>query len=138
MNTKTEPMQVGEQSETNFTAPLEKLNFWVDDIPVSKLIAQFYETAPMDERSRLLEHLMQPLGVLSRMAVANGIFANMLFRSGLRTLHVRPEDAQYVRLEDVTALVDYVLQVSVESVEALLQMVMACSVMPVRQPLRSW
>lgn len=92
------------------------LNFAAD---IPKSIAQVYESVPGMERSRLLTHLLTPLGVLSLVAVANGIFAGMLFRSGAKVLHIRPEDAQNVRFEDVVALIDHVQQVSVESVESL-------------------
>ena len=86
---------------------------------VSHLIAQVYVTAPVAEQSSLLEHLLKPLGVLSLAAVANGVFAQMLFRSGSRIFSIGHEDAQNVRVDDVVALVEHVLQVSAESVESL-------------------
>ena len=77
----------------------------------------------------MLEHLLSPLGVLSLVAVANGIFADIRFRSGWRSLHVRLEDAQNVHVSDVVALVDHVQQVSVESVNALAKMLTASPTM---------
>ena len=90
---------------------------------IPQLVSQVYETAPAAERRRLLEHLLRPLGVLSLVAVANGVFAKVLFQSRGQDLHVRIEDAQRVRASDVIALVDYVQQVSVETVDGLAQMV---------------
>jgi hypothetical protein len=96
---------------------------------IPRLVSQVYETAPAAERSRLLEHLLRPLGVLSLVAVANGVFAKILFQSRGQDLHVRLEDVQKVRASDVIALVDYVQQASVETVYGLAQMVAASPAM---------
>lgn len=93
------------------------------EIPISQLVAQVYESAPPALRSRLLEHLLMPLGVLSLVAVANGIFAKIRFRSGGPDMHIRFEDAQNVQASDVMALVDRVQEVSVKSIEGLAQMI---------------
>ena len=53
------------------------------------------------------------------MAVANGIFADMLVRGRSQTLCIRPEDVQYVRVQYVIALVEQVEKVSIESIESL-------------------
>src|SRR4029453_2173124 len=49
---------------------------------VPKLVGEVYEAAPPRERSRLLEHLMRPLGVLSLAVVANGAFSKLRFFGG--------------------------------------------------------
>jgi hypothetical protein len=82
------------------------------EVSVPHLVGKVYESAPPAERSRLLEHLMRPLGVLSLAAVANGVFAKLRFLGGWPDLHVRPEDAESIRAEDVIALVEYVQQAS--------------------------
>lgn len=89
---------------------------------LTQLVGQVYETAPPLLRSRLLEQLMRPLGVLSLLAVADGIFAKIQFRSEWRQFQVRLDDAASVRASDVIALVDLVQQVSVEAVNGLGQM----------------
>lgn len=89
------------------------------EIPIAQLVAQVYETAPPALRTRLLEHLLMPLGVLSLVAVANGIFAKIRFRSGWPDMNIRFEDAQSVQPSDVMALVDRVQQVSVRSLDGL-------------------
>jgi len=59
-----------------------------------------------------IDHLMRPLGVLSMAVVANGIFSKLRLLGGRPDLHVRPEDADAIRTEDVMALVDYFQQAS--------------------------
>jgi hypothetical protein len=95
------------------------------DVVIARLVGQVYETAPANERCRMLEQLMKPLGVLSLVAVANGVFAKIWFRSGWHDLHIRPDDVQNVQASDVIALVQYVEQASIETVDALAQMVAA-------------
>jgi hypothetical protein len=86
---------------------------------ITKLVGQIYEAAPPAEKSLLIEQLLRPLGILSLVAIANGIFANILFRSGWQNTHIRPEDLQNVQTSDVMALVDYVQQASVGAVDSL-------------------
>ena len=99
------------------------------DISIAQLVGQVYEFAPPAERSRLLEHLLRPLGVLSLAAVANGIFASIRFRSGWADMHVRVEDAQNVQARDVITLVNHVQQVSIQAVDGLADLLAASSVM---------
>ncbi len=96
---------------------------------LTQLIGQVYEAAPLLVRGRLLEHLLQPLGVLSLVAVANGVFAKIRFRSEWQNLQVGLEDARNVRVSDVLALADHVQQVSVDAVNGLAQMLAASPVM---------
>ena len=111
------------------TPKLGEPGYQAPEIPIAQLVAQVYESAPPALRSRLLEHLLRPLGVLALIAVANGIFAKIRFRSGWPDMHVRLEDAQNVQASDMVALVDYVQQVSVESVDGLARMLTASPVM---------
>ena len=89
------------------------------DMTIPELVGKVYDTAPATERCRMLEYLMKPLGVLSLVAVCNGMFAKLWFRSGWHDLHIRPEDAQSVRGIDVTALVEYVQQANAETLDGL-------------------
>jgi hypothetical protein len=102
-----------------------------DDVAeaVPRLVGEIYAAAPAAERSRLLEHLIRPLGVLSLAVVANGIFSKLRFLGGWPDLHVRPEDTERVRAEDVVALVDYVQQASWGAVQGLVQLVSESPVM---------
>jgi len=99
------------------------------EMTVPQLVAEVYEAAPAAERGHLLEHLLRPLGVLSLVAIADGIFAKIRLRSGWRNLSIRFEDIQQVRTTDVVALVDHAQQVSVEVVDGLAQMLGASPVM---------
>jgi hypothetical protein len=103
--------------------------FQVSAVSIPQLVGDVYESAPVVERTRLLEYLMQPLGVLSLAVVANGIFSKIRFRSGWPELHIRPEEAQYVRVNDVVALVDYVQQASSEAIDGLIQLMSTPSAM---------
>ena len=67
------------------------------DQAIAQLVGQVYEAAPPTERSRLIAHLLRPLGVLALVAVANGIFAKIRFRGGWPDLRVQVEDLNNVQ-----------------------------------------
>ncbi len=92
---------------------------------IPELFAEVYVAAPAVERGRLLEQLMRPLGVLSLFGIAGGIFANIRFRSGWKEVSIRLEDIQHVHASEVVALVDHVQQVSVETVDGMVQLLAA-------------
>lgn len=96
---------------------------------VPELVAQVYAEAPVAVRGRLLEHLLKPLGLLSLVAVANGVFAQITMASGWYKLEVSAEDAQRVDSRDVMALVHHVQQVSVPAVESLSKIIAASPVL---------
>ncbi len=99
------------------------------EVTIAQLVGQVYEAAPATLRCRILEHLMQPLGALSLVAVANGVFAKLWFQSGWHALNVRPDDARVVSARDVVSLVDYVQQASIEAVDSLAQLLTASPMM---------
>lgn len=99
------------------------------EIPISQLVAQVYESASPALRRRLLEQLLRPLGVLSLVAVANGIFADIRFQRGWPDMHIQIEDAQKVQASDVVALVERVQQVSVDALNGLARMLAASPMM---------
>jgi hypothetical protein len=82
------------------------------------LLGRVYAEAPAPLKSRLLEHLLKPLGLLSLAAVCNGAFANLALN---RNWAIQPELAQKVDSEQVMALAAYVQQVSVQAVTGLSQ-----------------
>src|SRR5262245_36932312 len=86
---------------------------------VPELVGEVYEAAPPSERSRLLEHLMRPLGVLSLAVVANGVFSKLRFLGTWPELRVRPEDVEAIRADDVVQLVEFVQQASWDVIEGL-------------------
>lgn len=109
--------------------PVSEPRFQVSDVSIAQLVGQVYESAPTAERKRLLEHLLRPLGVLSLVAVANGIFAKIRFRSGWPDINIQTEEALNVQTNDVVTLVNYVQQVSVHAVDGLAEMLAASPVM---------
>lgn len=119
-------MSSTEVSEAN---PSDELPSEVSADMISQLVGQVFETAPPAERSRLLEYLLKPLGVLSLVAIANGVFANIRFRSGWPDIHVQPEDTQNVQASDVITLVNHVQQVSLHAINGLANTLAASPVM---------
>lgn len=105
-----------------YHAPSVQTGLQVSETNIPQLVGQVYEAAPAAERTRMIAHLMKPLGVLSLVAVANGIFAKARFRSTWPDMQLRLEDVGNVQVTDVVALVDRVQQVSVEAVDGLVQL----------------
>ena len=62
---------------------------------------------------------MRPLGILSLMTIANGIFASIRLRNPSTDVMVAIEDTSAVQPNDVVKLADWVQQVSVEAFESL-------------------
>ncbi|MBU1358375.1 MAG: hypothetical protein KKC79_03410 [Gammaproteobacteria bacterium] len=115
MNTGTTPTRAAQFAQDSSA----------EEVEIPQLVAQVYEVAPEAERGRLLEQLLRPLGVLSLVAVAGGIFAKIRFQSGWQDLSVRIDDIRGVRPVDIVALVEHAQQVSVEAVDGLAQLLMA-------------
>jgi hypothetical protein len=92
------------------------------DATLALLVGAVYEHAPLEERGRILDQLLRPLGVLSLFAVSGGLFARLRLRGGWENFHVRTDDLHGVRASDVVALVDYVQQVSADAVDGLAQL----------------
>ncbi len=86
-------------SQPNGLASLEP----VSEMTIPALVAQVYESAPAAERCRLVETLLRPLGVLSLVAIANGIFAEIRFRNAGQELRVHVDDLQNVHADDMMA-----------------------------------
>lgn len=116
-------------NETSKVHRPDHLPSQVSEDTIAHLVGQVYASAPPAEKSRLIEFLLKPLGVLSLVSVANGIFANIRLRGDWSDLHVRPEDAQNVQASDVITLVSHVQQVSVHAINGLTHMLAASPVM---------
>jgi hypothetical protein len=87
------------------------------DVPV--LVAAVFEAAPPPERKRLLELLIRPLGLLSLVAVANGIFANSGLRNNWTRVSLQPDDVNKVQPNDVMALAMHVQQISAHAFDGM-------------------
>jgi hypothetical protein len=99
------------------------------DAAVARLVGVLYETAPMAERRRLLDCLLPSMGVLSLVAIANGVFARIRLRSDWAPAHVRLQDVQPIQAVDVVALVERVQQTRVEAIDDLVQWVMTSPIL---------
>jgi len=86
---------------------------------VPNLVAEVFDAAPTDVKARLLEPLLRPLGLMSLFGIAGGVFARTRLHAGWPELHVRPEDILSIRPVDVSALVAFVQQVSVEAMDGV-------------------
>ena len=105
--------------------PVDPAATSISEKSIAQLVGEVFESAPLEQRGRLLDQLLRPLGVLSLFAVAGGLFARLRLRGGWENFSVRPDDLQTVHAADVIALVDYVQQVSVEAVDGLAQLLAA-------------
>ena len=99
------------------------------DLSIAQLVGQVYEAAPPLVQKRLLAQLIQPLGLLSLAAVANGIFASLRFGSAEASNPAGLEFVSHsVQTHDVITLVNYVQQVSLQAVDGLAEMLAASPV----------
>ena len=90
------------------STPLDPAAWQTNDMSVGQLVAEVYASSPAPLRSRLLAFLLRPLGVLALVAIADGIFAKIRFRSGWPDPQVALEDANRVQPGDIAALVERV------------------------------
>lgn len=97
--------------------------------PVPTLLGQVYAESPVSLKSRLLEQLLKPLGLLSLATVCNGAFANLAFNNDWFKRGIRPELVQSVDADQVMALTGYVQQVSFQAVDGLAQVLSGSPVM---------
>jgi hypothetical protein len=96
---------------------------------VARLVGKVYQTAPLAERGFLIRQLMQPLGLLSLLAVANGVFAKLRLQGSLSGVQARLDDVQHIKVDDVVDLANFVQQVSVQAFDGLAQTLAASPVL---------
>ena len=96
---------------------------------VAQLVGKVYQAAPLAERSSLIRQLIQPLGILSLLAVANGVFAKLRLQGGLSGMQARLDDVQHIKVDDVVDLANFVQQVSVQAFDRLAQTLAASPVL---------
>ena len=96
---------------------------------LTRLVAKVYVSAPAAVQCSLLAQLLRPLGILSLMVLAGGIFAKIRFHSASRGIHVALDDAKNVRIGDLLVLVDHVQQVSGQALDGLSQIITASPLM---------
>jgi len=77
----------------------------------------------------MLEHLLRPLGVLSLVAVTNGIFNKMRPHDGGPEMRIDADDCQRVQTQEIADLIDRLQLTGSESVNGLVTIVAASPVM---------
>jgi hypothetical protein len=90
-----------------------------DSRGIADAVCRIFEVSPAPLQTVLLHSLLRPLGALSVLGVADGIFGRIWYRHGWREFRMAPADLQDVHVEHVVALVEYVLQACPASVRAL-------------------
>jgi hypothetical protein len=98
---------------------IQEFPFLTDVALVPALVGQVYQEASAVERSRLLEQLVKPLGLLSLVAVARGIFARLMLSRRGRETTVRPEDTHDIEPADVVTLAQRAQQISMQALDNL-------------------
>jgi hypothetical protein len=114
---------------TDVAMPTNPLSYPAHTDAVPTLVAQVFDEAPPAVRRRLLEHLLKPLGVLSLVAVANGVFAQLAQGKLGYSSSLRADEVRRINPMDVMALVNHVQQVSVHAVDSLASVISASPVL---------
>lgn len=95
------------------------------EISIGQLVGQVFDAAPSIDRSRMLEHLLGPLDVLSLVAVTNGILSDMRPHDGGPDMRIDPDVCLRVTKQDIADLVDRLQLTGSESVDGLANIVAA-------------
>jgi hypothetical protein len=102
---------------------VEEVYAWANpqaqDHMLAKLVGKVYETAPPPIKIRMLEQLLRPAGLLSLIAVANGVFARIRFRGGWPEARLQLDDLQTIQASDIVALVEHVVQMGGAALDGL-------------------
>jgi hypothetical protein len=106
-------------------SPLDSLDY-VDRCPEPvRLVARVYGDASLEMQRDILLSVAQPLGVLSLVAVANGVFSKVFFRDSDLTPNISLEQVSSIALTDVWTLIDFAYQVSGDAFNGLAQLIPA-------------
>ena len=93
------------------------------------LVGKVFESATPDARRTLVTQLMAPLGILSLVAVADGIFANIRLRGGLSDASVMMDGLQNIQSRSVVDLAMHAQQVNLEVLDKLAPMLSTSSLL---------
>ena len=99
--------------------PQQSIDVAAEPDAIPRLVAQVYANAPVPVRATLLAQMIKPLGVLALVAIANGVFAKIRFKSGWPDARIGLDDIQQVQPDDVLALADRLQQVSHSAFDGL-------------------
>jgi hypothetical protein len=118
----TAPIRTG--ADEPYVEAMDAVSRDAADSVVTQLVSKVYESAPPELRSQLLERLIQPLGLLSLLSIAGGVFAKFRLRGNWHNLQGRIEEIKNVQASDVAALAERTQQVSAEALNGLAQILM--------------
>lgn len=88
---------------------------------VAELVGQVYAQAPDTERERLLVALLPTAGLLSLVAVANGVFARIRLNERWPSLRWLHDERVFVQPADVSALVERLQFTRSDALDGLMQ-----------------
>ena len=78
--------------------------------PTPEQVGDLFEAASPDDRLKIVEHLIRPLGVMPLVTVADGVFAKIRFKGGWPALNIQRQDIAALRRRDVVQLAEYLQQ----------------------------
>ena len=90
-----------------------------------RLVARVYGDASAEMRRDMLVSIAKPLGVLSLVAVANGVFSKAVFEDPQTTQHISLEQIPSIAQHDVWTLIDFAYQVSGNAFDGLARLIVA-------------
>jgi hypothetical protein len=79
-----------------------------------ELVSAAYELAPAPVRSRFIEYLLDPVGPLALLAIANGAFGHLLYRLRRDAVPISLDDVARITSSHVLELARYLEQSSPE------------------------
>ena len=112
-------------AQTLISSPLDSLETIGRCSDPVQLVARVYGDAPAEMRRAILISIAKPLGLLSLVAVANGVFSKAVFQDSQATPHISLEQIPSIALQDVWTLIDFAYQVSGNAFNELAQLIPA-------------
>lgn len=88
---------------------------------VSKLIADAFEAAQASDKSVMLDHLLDSLGVLSLATIANGVFLNHRFGGASTASWLAPRKSDPVEAREIRDLAQRVQQIDGDAIDAMVE-----------------
>lgn len=87
---------------------------------IANVVSRVYRAANHTLRSDMLTHLLRPLGVLGRVAVASGAFARLVRRDGRVPDAIAAEDIVRYSSEQIRELTLFVYEVNPDALQPLI------------------
>jgi hypothetical protein len=88
---------------------------------IAAAVSRIYRAANDALRADMLTHLLRPLGILGRVAVASGAFAQLVRRDGLVTDSILADDLVRYSSEQVRELAMFAYEVNPDALQPLIE-----------------